>query len=181
VVLLVDGETELGAFPEWYERTYHEPIEALGGTILSIGGKTHGGAAIHDLVNLGIPWVMLIDGDSLATGAGNGSGNIWAELEKAERIDNPEANRFRQMPLADQIQRLQEFDIYVMGDTVDDNFETVLQSENPEVELPTGFGESKVIKGRLWAQKVDCPPTIRKVFEKACKVAKFQSGDLNSE
>lgn len=38
-VLLVDGETELGALPEWYQKKYNEPIEALGISILSIGEK----------------------------------------------------------------------------------------------------------------------------------------------
>jgi len=172
VVLLVDGETELGALPEWYQQIYNEPVEALGGSVLSLSGKAQGGAAMLDLNNLDIPWVALIDGDSLATGPGNGSGNIWGELKKARRMNSQDANHFRSLPFTDQVQHLKERNIFVMGKTTKDNFETVLISENPGVKLPTGFGESKVIKGRLWAQKVDCPPTIRKVFEKVCKVAK---------
>jgi AAA15 family ATPase/GTPase len=173
MVLLVDGETELGALPEWYQQIYNEPVEALGGSILSLSGKAQGGAAILDLNKLDIPWVALIDGDSLAPG----SGNIWAELQKASLVTNEEANHHRSnLPFKEQVQRLEEFAIYVMGQTVGDNLETVLKSENPGIELPAGLGESKVIKGRFWAQKVKCPQTIKKVFKKIREVAFSQSG-----
>lgn len=166
IVLLVDGETELGALPEWYQRIYHEPVESLGVSILSIGGKNNLWATVQDLDNLGIPWMALIDGDSLH----KGSGNIWTELKKTGRINNETANRFRRMQTSVQVQKLQEFDIYVMGQTQKDNFETVLKSENPDIKMPTNFNNSKVISGRWWAQNVNCPQIVQEVFNQIREV-----------
>jgi ABC-type cobalamin/Fe3+-siderophores transport system ATPase subunit len=163
VVLLVDGETELGALPEWYERVYGQPMEAIGASIMSIGGKTNGGTNILDLQLLRIPWVMLIDGDSLKTGKNN-TGNIWSQLEKAGLIDNDEANRRRAMSIEVQKLLLNQQNIFVMGRCEEDRFESVLETENPE-KKPPKLNDSKVLKGRWWAQNAECPGVVQQMFQ----------------
>lgn len=171
-VLLVDGETELGALPEWYQQIYQEPLEAVGSTILSLGGKANGGAAIVDLDGFKIPWVMLIDGDSLKPG----SGNVWAELKTAKRVTNNKANGFRHLEFDQQKESLKALNIYVMGESPDEQFEAVLRRCNPGVNPPNELGDSKVVRGRWWAQNVSCPLVIRNVFAMVRDVAMAQAG-----
>ncbi len=128
-----------------------------------------------DLNNWGIPWVALIDGDSLKPG----SGNIWAEIEKTECMTNEKANCLRGLSFEDQVKRLQEFEIYVMGTSSVGNFEKVLEAENPCVRPNSLFG-SKVIEGRWWAQNIGCPPIVKGVFERIRKTASLQPGDISN-
>ncbi|WP_053958225.1 AAA family ATPase [Sulfobacillus thermosulfidooxidans] len=171
-VLLVDGDTELGALPEWYQKIYLEPPEALGLTILSLGGKANAGSAIRDLNGFKIPWIMLVDGDSLKPG----SGNIWTELKRAQYVTTSAANRYRNREFEKQRDRLKSLNIYIMGESPDENFEAVLTRRNTGIKPPSELGNSKVIQGRWWAETVACPFEIHDVFERVRQIARTQAG-----
>lgn len=64
-VLIVDGDTEVGALTVWYDKAFGESMELVNVSILSTGGKPRFHAAVRDLNAFGIAWVALVDGDSL--------------------------------------------------------------------------------------------------------------------
>ncbi|MCL5065512.1 MAG: hypothetical protein M1600_10660 [Firmicutes bacterium] len=66
-VIVVDGETELGALPEWYATVFLTPFEATGAVVFSVGGKSNLGYALEEAETLGLPWIVLMDGGSLRT------------------------------------------------------------------------------------------------------------------
>ena len=161
-VLLVDGETELGALQEWYLKEWHEPIEAIGASLLALGSKTLVGRTIKDLDSFGIPWLALVDGDSLKPD----SGNIWHELCIPGRLDTTTANAQQRCPSTDQILRLLTYDVFVSGEAPTDNFETYFVSPamgQLKCPLPEGL-QSKVLRGRLVAQQTPCPTALKQVF-----------------
>jgi len=171
VVLLVDGETELGALPEWYAQRYGEPLEALGASVLCVGGKGSNGAAFQDLDGFRIPWVALVDGDSIAAGGGN----VWHELATAARLSPQEANAAQAKSFVQQIERLRdEFSIFVVGNDVNENFEEVVKREVSEANcIPRGLGGSKVLRGMWMAQRTACPSFLHSPFERLREIARI--------
>ena len=173
-VVVVDGETELGSLPEWYAQRFGEPMEALGLSILCVNGKGGNSAAFQDLDAFHIPWVALVDGDSLAPRGGN----VWHALAEAGRLTTKQANAAQRHSFEWQVQRLeQEFLIYVVGGSVDECFEHVVHREIPKsTNVPRGLGGSKVLKGRWLAQTFGCPSFLESPFDELRRVAQSQLG-----
>ncbi|MDA8062842.1 MAG: AAA family ATPase, partial [Actinomycetota bacterium] len=83
--ILVEGETELGAFPVWFEES--KTARALGAPrrlhleFFSVGGEKHFTSVLALLVALGIPWVIVCDGGPFR--ADMGSGHIFRQVLEA--------------------------------------------------------------------------------------------------
>jgi energy-coupling factor transporter ATP-binding protein EcfA2 len=164
VALIVDGETELGALPEWYRKWYAEEMEACGASIIALGGKGDNYYAMSDLDAFGIPWVNLVDGDSLRPG----NNNIWGQLRKAKGFSAKKANRLRQSGWDQQIEALRTYDVFVSGVTANDNFETAFvepAAQQRSLPAPPGL-DSKVLRGRWVAQNTPCPKDLEPIFER---------------
>lgn len=172
VVLIVEGETELGALPIWYEKQYTEPLEAIGVTVLCVGGKPQVGEAIRELDSFSIPWVVLVDGDSLKKGKDH-SGNIWDELVEGKRIKTTaEAQRLKDLEFSKQVHHLKSsFPIFVCGEKEDEEFEAILKRSFPEAAPPPGMACSKVLTGRWYAQEYLSPAFLEPLFETLREIA----------
>lgn len=155
VVLLVDGATELGALPIWYEQLYKEPPEARSASILSIDGKTNLGNVIEDLDGSGVSWIALVDGDSIQ----DVSGNIWRELNKAGRIDTADVEDLIAKDFDDQVQILRDrHSVYVSGESQSENFEAMLEKAFKGVRPPGRKVQSAQIYAR---QSPSCPDFLK--------------------
>jgi len=124
-VIFVDGETELGALPEWYATVFSTPFEATGAMVFSVGGKSNLAYHLAEAETLGLPWIVLVDGDSLRT---DQRGNIWDMLERSGVVPKGCATSHKAQCFTDQTAALKGYHVFVMGITINDNFETVVEA-----------------------------------------------------
>ncbi|MGC8488808.1 MAG: TOPRIM nucleotidyl transferase/hydrolase domain-containing protein [Clostridia bacterium] len=140
-MLLVDGESEWAALPIWYEQTFHEPLEAVGITLLCVQGKSGKGPAMDDLEQFRIPWVALVDGDSLRLDRNN----IWKQLHRVGRLSKADADRAQRRKFPDAVCALRKgYGVFVAGATVDENFDTLIEQLIVEDDL---LAELQVAEG----------------------------------
>lgn len=169
VVLLVDGESEWAALPIWYERMFCEPLEASGITLLCVEGKPRNGPAMDDLERFRIPWVALVDGDSLKPDRDN----IWSQLQRVGRLSKEDADRARRRKFAGAVRELRKcYGVFVVGRNVNENFDSVIEDRFPEADLPANLRvadraqkkKPKVLRALWAAQHVDAPPVVVDLF-----------------
>lgn len=159
-VLLADGATEVAALTEWYQKKMEEPLERQNLAIFSVDGKASLPFYWRELNVLHVPWVCLVDGDSLKPKSKDGT-NVWMALVSADIIARQTALKNKQLPVEQQIEALKHYKIFVRGTSTKDNFETLLETH--KIHVPPGHS-GKVRRGLWFGQNVDCPGEFEKVF-----------------
>lgn len=162
-VLLVDGPTEVGALSHWYEQRHQESLEDRNVGIFSVDGKGSLEFYLREVLSLHVPWIALVDGDSLQSKAGSGT-NIWWVLERIGVVTRDDAQYRQTRSFAEQKALLNENHVYVRGFTDTDTFETIPELHPFLSKVPPEHS-GKVRKGYWLAKQIDCPSEFFPVFD----------------
>lgn len=195
-VVLVEGETELGALPEWFTRHAHStacksPAE-LDLAFWSVGGDSNFRTYLTVLRALGIPWVVICDGAAFDVEKRQARNpHIFDQVLKAG-ISSPGLARFMQRletgkrkrvmnrrMFTDERKLAAQAGIFTLahGWTTasktsktpgDESFEAFVEGAAPGKlhQAAEEAGDSKVRKGRWLATTVACPPEVADLYDK---------------
>ena len=144
-VLLVEGETELGALPLWFEHTYGVGLDEINVVLYSVGGKDNFGKVIRYLQFLQIPWVVLCDGDALDPFKGRNGRTLLTQLTEA----GIEPKDMQSKDFRKQVRWLNTVGVYIFGTNYNGKFEKVRQIAAALKLAPEG---TKPQQGRWVAQ-----------------------------
>ncbi len=162
-VLLVDGPTEVAALSVWYEKHFREPLEARNLTVFSVDGKTSLSFYWRELNLLHVPWVSLVDGDSLRSKSEDGT-NLWMAMAEAGLMERTDALTKKELPVNEQIAALRDYGVFFRGMTVNDTFETLAEIQPLLSRIPPSYA-GKVRKGLWLAEQTNCPDEFIELFE----------------
>ena len=186
-VVLVEGDTELGALPPWFEKSEtarrHRGPGQLSLGFFSVGGERHFTAVLELLVALGVPWAIVCDGGAFRpdTGKGNvlrqllaaGDGDDALRQFVAERLGGGSSDltfeeavrvgrRHGVFTLAAGWERADKDD----GVPGDESFEAFVDRVMPGAlsEAAREAGSSKVRRGRWLAENRSCPSEVDHLY-----------------
>jgi len=164
-VILVEGETEQGALPIWFEKRFGGFLESDDIIIYSVSGDENFGKFVQFLHQFNIPWVIICDGkvigDRITTGK---KPRIVRQLEKAGIPNLPDYNSkdFPQL-----CQGLEAYGIFTHANDDNDEIEALQVIKDHRDEARAQVGDSKVRQGEYIATNYDCPDEIAQLLEKA--------------
>lgn len=179
-VILVEGETELGAFDQWFRqaeaRGKRLPTpETLNILLLSVGGDRLFGQYVAYLQACGLPWTIVCDGPVLSPNYKNGAPLVeqlqgMGVLESAKcPADSLAFEDWRQFwrshrvsTLATKFGGLEEGSKDKSGE-----IEAFFKSKDSArwTEAQTTYPKSKVRAGHAFAEAVPCPPEVSEMYE----------------
>jgi ABC-type branched-subunit amino acid transport system ATPase component len=194
-VVLLEGETELGALPRWFENcqaagTNRRPTN-LDIAFYSVGGDRNFRTLIRVMDSLSIPWVLICDGAAFDVQKRNKNTHIFAQmLENGSPI--PSLKNYLDSLDGDISKRVMDIQAFqdekVLGEkhgaftlaqgwttkeknlsTVnDERFEVFLDSVAPGMlaQAEMEVGNSKVRKGWWVAEQMMCPPEVNDLYQK---------------
>lgn len=190
--VLVEGETELGALPLWFEqseiaRTLGTPGQLHLG-FFSVGGEKHFTPALALLVALGIPWVIVCDGGPFRPDMG-GSHIFRQVLNAGARDDTLRAFVETRLGANDTDLTFEKIvtvgrdhGVFTLapgwiradkknGIVGDESFEAFAESVAPSKlsEAGQAVGSSKVRMGRWFAENVPCPDEVDRFYGQVLK------------
>lgn len=166
-VILVEGDTELGALTEWLpksrvgaDRTFADLNLAL----YAVGGKDDFGFYLRFLSAFGIPCVVICDGDAYS-----GTNTLWGTLESLRLV----SNTWSTLPFADLRVLGEQAGVFTANTGVTEKFETIpaVKACMDEHDIHT---KSKVRNGRLVARYLDCPAEFERILEAGLARLKLQ-------
>ena len=168
-VVLVEGETELGALPIWW--TLAERDIAL----YSVGGRGNFVGPIKLLERFAIPWVVLCDGDALWDRKQHSRTHppdlhIRDILQACHRRTGPVSGHpaDNTRDFARWRTRLGRFGIFSLAEAPEEGFERALQRMTPATLWQAAhdrFGDNKVAAGRFVAEGTPCPTPVRQLYD----------------
>ena len=168
-VLLLEGETELGALPVWYPDLVRQDI-----ALYAVGGKGEFASPLKLIQHFNIPWAIVGDGEVLwdlhQRGRSHGpQDHIRAILAVCNLCLLPisgdpgsDAQVFAQWR-----QNLEAYGIFTLASSAEEGFERAIQPEIPpdRWELAeTLFGSNKVARGRFIAENCPCPNKVTELI-----------------
>jgi hypothetical protein len=183
-VLLVEGETEMGALPVWWPDAAQQDV-----VLYSVGGKGNFVGPVKFLNRFAIPWVILCDGDAL-----------WDQKQHSrthgpdlhvKAILNASAKRLKTRPpdpttdagFQKWRRHLERFGIFTLASTCDAGFEKALQADTHGdvwASAHDRFNDNKVAIGRSVAENCDCPPSLDRLVKRIVRHLNSQGADLSS-
>jgi hypothetical protein len=194
-VVLVEGETELGALPEWFTRhaqsTGCKPPADLDLAFWSVGGDNNFRTYLTVLRALGIPWVVICDGAAFDVEKRQARNpHIFDQVLKAgisspglaqfmHRLETGESERIMNRRMfTDERELAGQAGIFTLarGWTTagkasktpgDESFEAFVEAVAPGKLHQAGdeAGDSKVRKGRWLATTVACPSEVADLYD----------------
>jgi len=202
--ILVEGETELGALPLWFEQS--EMARALGTPgqlhlgFCSVGGEKNFTPVLALLVALGIPWAIVCDGGPFR--ADTGHGHIFRQVLKAGAGDSA-LRAFVDTRLdVDHIDLTFEEVVAVGRDdgvftlapgwtrpdkkngiVGDESFEAFAEGVAPDkfAEAKQLFPSSKVRRGRWLAENASCPDEVNDLYRQVLNALKLDGTPTSGE
>ena len=204
-VVLVEGETELGALPRWFDNPADSATpgpDALDLAFYSVGGDTNFRTLITVLHAFAIPWVLVCDGAAFdITKRMKRRPHIFDQVLKAG-VQSPELEKY--LGALDPIptKRIMDQSVFeeqrtlgatqgiftlacgwktenkATGALNDESFEAFIEAVAPEKldEAEAAVGDSKVRKGLWLAEKVPCPSKVTDLY--TCIVTILQARGL---
>lgn len=166
-VLLVEGETELGALPVWFEQVYGVGLDEFNVLVYAVGGKDNFGKVLRYLHFLHVPWILLCDGDALDPAKGRGGRTLFSQLAEIG-IDGAAV---QDRPFQEQVRWLNEIGVFASGATLQGKFETVPEIAEALTQAPEG---TKPQQGRWVAETTPCPAYLLPVFNMVSKRASIR-------
>jgi Overcoming lysogenization defect protein-like, TOPRIM domain/AAA domain, putative AbiEii toxin, Type IV TA system len=181
-VLLVEGETELGALPVWWDAMQQDVA------LYSVGGKGNFVGPVKFLNRFAIPWAILCDGDALWDRKQH-SRTHGPDLH-VRAILNASARRLRAGatdPTTDAgfqrwRRRLERFGIFTLANSADAGFEQALQAETPVdvwASAHNRFDDNKVAVGRYVAENCVCSPSLERLMRRIVHHLNLQGAGLS--
>ena len=196
--ILVEGETELGALPVWFEES--ETARALGAPgrlhlgFFSVGGEKHFTAVLALLVALGIPWVIVCDGGPFR--ADMGGGHIFRQVIEAgtenaalgEFVNERLGGSGTELTFEEAVDVGRQYGIFTLargwtradkknGIVGDESFEAFADRVAPGklAEAAQVVGSSKVRRGRWLAENVPCPAEVDGLYRQVLDALRLHS------
>ncbi|MHB8262319.1 MAG: AAA family ATPase [Acidimicrobiales bacterium] len=205
-VILVEGETELGALPVWFEQNKTAATSTLATPgqlnlgFYSVGGETNFTPVLALLVALGIPWVIVCDGGPFR--ADMGRNHIFRQVLKAG-VGDPALQEFVNERLGDSDTELTFEDVVTVGRdhgiftlapgwtradkekhlVGNESFEAFAKGVAPDkfAEAEAEVGSNKVRRGRWLAENVACPPEVNDLYRQIVTALGFASAPSSGE
>lgn len=166
-VILVEGDTELGALTEWFPKSKigaSRTFADLNLALYAVGGKTDFGFYLRFLSAFEVPCVVICDGDAYSE-----TNALWGTLESLRLI----SNGWKTLPFADLRTLGERAGVFTANTSVTEKFETIpaVKACMDEHDIHT---KSKVRNGRLVARYLDCPAEFERILEAALTRLKVQ-------
>ena len=176
-VILLEGDTELGALAVWFDRCptarrLGSP-EQLNVSLQCVGGDRNFRTYFEICRRFGVPWGAVCDGAALDLSRGKG-GNILWQLQMAGAADQGLASSLEDAPkerssfaeIRDQAGRWGVFTLATGANKDDESFESYLERVAPEAIADARRAEqaSKPRQGRHVAERLDCPPEVDELY-----------------
>ncbi|HVB59720.1 MAG TPA: AAA family ATPase [Ktedonobacteraceae bacterium] len=181
-VLLVEGETELGALSAWYPDLMNRDI-----ALYAVGGKGEFVSPLKLIQHFAIPWAILGDGEVL-----------W-DLHEQKSLQGAQGQVSRILAVCNQSlpavpgdpgnsvenfeqwrQALETCGIFTLASSADEGFEKAVQTEIPSelwTDAKTKFDKNKVALGRFIAENSSCPGKVaERVRRVLCHLHKQDTG-----
>ncbi len=194
--VLVEGETELGALPLWFEQS--ETAQHLGSPgrlhlgLYSVGGENNYLPLLALLVALGIPWVIVCDGGPFR--ADKGGNHIFRQVLKAGAGDSAlRAFVDKRLVVGDTGLTFEEVvtvgrdhGVFTLaagwvradqekGIAGNESFEAFAEGVVPDkfAEAKQLFPSSKVRRGRWLAENASCPDEVNDLYRQVLNALKL--------
>ena len=164
-VILVEGETELGAFPVWYPDLVRQDI-----AIYSVGGKGQFVSPLKFIRDFSIPWAIICDGDALWDKKQR-NGFVKAILNVCDQTPPRPSGTPGSNPhdFIQWSQSLEKYGIFTLASAADEGFEKAIKKEiQPKLwaSAEEEFNSNKVARGRFLAEKSPCPQKLAELLQK---------------
>jgi len=184
-VLLVEGDTELGALPVWCPHLVNQDI-----AFYSVGGCGNFVLPLKLIRHFVIPWAILGDGELLwdrrqrgrSHGPQDHINNILATCGHL-LPSIPENPRRNIQDFAQWRQALEPYGIFTLASSADEGFEKAIRAEiAPDLwgEADTKFGKNKVARGRFIAENSPCPKKVDELIQKVICHLRGQGIDIRT-
>jgi energy-coupling factor transporter ATP-binding protein EcfA2 len=194
--VLVEGETELGALPLWFEQS--ETARTLGTPgqlhlgFFSVGGEKHFTPVLALLVALGIPWVIVCDGGPFR--ADMGGSHIFRQVLNAGArdstlrafVDTRLGANDADLTFEEIVTVGRDHGVFTLapgwtradkknGIVGDESFEAFAESVAPSKlsEAAQAVGSGKVRMGRWFAENVPCPDEVDRFYGQVLKALRL--------
>jgi len=183
-VLLVEGETELGALPVWWWDIMQQDV-----TVYSVDGKGNFVGPVKFLNRFAIPWAIVCDGDALWDKTQQGRTHkpdlyVQAILKASGKrlragIGDPTTDvGFRLWR-----RRVERFGIFTLASSSDAAFEKAVQAETPWHVWDSAherFDSNNVAVGRYVAENCDCPPSLEHLMRRIVQYLNLHGAGLRT-
>lgn len=167
-VILVEGETEYGALPIWYQKLFARYLENEDIAIHSVEGHKNFKTYVRLLENYRVPWVIVCDGAVLGSQASpdpiRKPCDIANQLTSAgvQGIDNLEPYTFTERRT-----RLEQHGVFTLAQSEEQGKEGFEDSVPLIKQVSKQLrDESKVRRARVIAEEHDCPLEVQILLEK---------------
>lgn len=169
-VLLVEGETELGAIPIWYPQVVGCSLDEQDIAVHSVGGQPHFPIYLKLLQRFRVPWAVLCDGRAIGSpDEADPKCYIARHMRGAGVAGLSEAYiaELDRKPFAERRDELQCFGVFTVAEAASGELEgfealPVIRCGRPAAE--SAVGESKPRVGRYIAENNDCPAELASVL-----------------
>ncbi len=164
-VILVEGPTEQGVLPKWFEKQFNIALENKDIVVYSVGSDKNFEKFVKFLRQFGIFWVIVCDGKVIGDCIANRTkSRIVQQLEEAGIPNLPDCNGkdFSQL-----CQELEVYGVFTHARDVNDEIEDLPIIQSHRQEAINQVGRSKVRQGQYIATKYNCPDEIARLLEKA--------------
>lgn len=183
-VLLVEGETELGALPVWCPDLMRQDI-----AMYVVGGKGNFVSLLKLIHHLAIPWAIIGDGEVLwdqtqQRSSHGPQGHISSILAVGSQSLPPipgtpgsNAQDFAQWQ-----QDLESSGIFTLANNANDGFERAIQAEIPSqlwTDANVQFGSNKVTRARFIAENCPRPQKVSELILKVTHHLREQGADIS--
>ena len=170
-VILVEGETELGALPVWFEQVFHYTFEERDIALYSVGSDTNFEKYVRLLEGFHVPWVIVCDGQAYFKPKGGKT--ILTQLQAAGVQGLPELSESDFMTLRDELEKCRVFTVATVPEKGAEGIESfddlpLVKERWKEARDHTG-SRSKPRKGHYIAETYPCPREVRELLIKVSK------------
>lgn len=192
-VILVEGETKLGALPAWFKTcaagTGCKSPADLDLGFWSVGGDRNFRTYVAVLRALAIPWVLICDGAAFDVEKRQKNPHIFDQILKA-KVDAPDLDRFLERLNTGKQKRVMNGEVFTeereLGERYgiftlargwktadkaartpnDESFEAFVEAVAPGMldQAEAEVGGSKVRRGRWLGTNVACPPDVSDLY-----------------
>ncbi len=182
-ILLLEGETELGALPVWHPNLEHQDI-----ALYAVGGKGNFVSPLKLIHHFAIPWAIIGDGEVLwdlrQRGSSHGPQDHISKILVTCRRPLPSIPGNPGDSTQDFMQWRQVLEgcgIFTLASNANEGFEWAIQTEIPSDRwelAETLFGSNKVARGRFIAENSQCPEKVAELIQRVMRYLRGQGADI---
>jgi len=185
-VILVEGETELGAFDQWFREAESQGVilpspDSLNVQLLSVGGDNLFGPYVGYLEALGIPWVIVSDGPVLSPRYKDAIPLI-EQLKAINVVGPPTTTPGDSAPFDEWRVYWEARHTFTLASTFG-GLDKDAKDKTGEIEaffesidgarwagVKSQYPKSKVRQGHAFAEAVRCPTRVQELYQRLIKL-----------